>query len=154
VFKVARGSAGVIAAVDEGFPALQDDVMARTLLVAPTAAGVGLARTCLGLVRALDRRGLHAAFVKPVAQLRADGSPDRSNALVAAITALRPPDPLSTGTAGGKRSPGWTRPGETVDSLAKMLAMIAVPLAAAVQAASITAWVWPARRVRGAPRPT
>ena len=70
--------------------------MARTLLVAPTAAGVGLARTCLGLVRALDRRGVHVAFVKPVAQPRADGSPDRSNALVAAITALRPPDPLST----------------------------------------------------------
>jgi len=70
--------------------------MACTLLVVPTAAGVGPARTCLGLVRALDRRGVHVAFVKPVAQLRADGSPDRSNALVAAITALRPPDPLST----------------------------------------------------------
>ena len=76
--------------------ALQDDVMARTLLVVPTAAGVGLARTCLGLVRALDRRGVNVAFVKPVAQPRADGGPDRSTALVAATTALRPPDPLST----------------------------------------------------------
>ena len=62
----------------------------------PTGAGVGLARTCLGLVRALDRRGVNVAFVKPVAQPRADGSPDRSTALVAAITSLRPPDPLST----------------------------------------------------------
>ena len=70
--------------------------MARTLLVVPTAAGVGLARTCLGLVRALDRRGVNVAFVKPVAQPRADGGPDRSTALVAATTALRPPDPLST----------------------------------------------------------
>src|ERR1035441_2146078 len=69
---------------------------ARPAPAAPPAAGVGLARTCLGLVRALDRRGVHVAFVKPVAQPRADGSPDRSNALVAAITALRPPDPLST----------------------------------------------------------
>ncbi len=70
--------------------------MARTLLVVPTAAGGGLARTCLGLVRALDRRGVNVAFVKPVAQPRPDGGPDRSVALVAAATSLRPPDPLST----------------------------------------------------------
>ena len=70
--------------------------MARTLLVVPTAAGAGLARTCLGLVRALDRRGVNVGFVKPVAQPRADGGPDRSIALVAATTSLRPPDPLST----------------------------------------------------------
>ena len=70
--------------------------MARTLLVAPTGAGVGLIRTCLGVVRALDRRGVHVAFVKPVAQPRGDGGPDRSTALVTATSALRPPDPLST----------------------------------------------------------
>jgi AAA domain-containing protein len=70
--------------------------MARALLVVPTMAGAGLARTCLGLVRALDRRGVNVAFVKPVAQPRADGGPDRSIALAAATTALRPPDPLST----------------------------------------------------------
>ena len=70
--------------------------MARTLLVVPTAAGAGLARTCLGLVRALDRRGVNIAFVKPVAQPRAGGGPDRSTALVAATSTLRPPDPLST----------------------------------------------------------
>jgi phosphate acetyltransferase len=70
--------------------------MTRTLLVVPTAAGASLARTCLGVVRALDRRGVNVAFVKPVAQPRADGGPDRSIALAAATTALRPPDPLST----------------------------------------------------------
>src|ERR1700732_2125752 len=70
--------------------------MTRTLLVAPTAAGASLARTCLGLVRALDRRGVNVAFVKPVAQSRARGGPDRSIALVAATTSLRPPEPLST----------------------------------------------------------
>ena len=70
--------------------------MARTLLVVPTAADASLARTCLGLVRALDRRGVNVAFVKPVAQPRADGGPDRSIALAAAVTALRPPAPLST----------------------------------------------------------
>jgi len=70
--------------------------MTRTLLVVPTAADASLARTCLGLVRALDRRGVNVAFVKPVAQPRADGGPDRSIALAAVTTALRPPDPLST----------------------------------------------------------
>jgi phosphate acetyltransferase len=70
--------------------------MVRSLLVVPTGAGVSLARTCLGLVRALDRRGVNVAFAKPVAQPRHDGSPDRSAALVAAISTLRPPDPLST----------------------------------------------------------
>ena len=62
----------------------------------PTSADAGLARTCLGLVRALDRQGVNVAFVKPVAQPRADGGPDRSAALAAAITSRRPPDPLST----------------------------------------------------------
>ncbi len=70
--------------------------MARSLLVAPAAEDVGLARTCLGLLRALDRGGVHVAYVKPVAQPRADGSPDRSCALVRAVTTLRPPEPLST----------------------------------------------------------
>ena len=70
--------------------------MARTLLVVPTASGASLARTCLGVVRALDRRGVNVGFVKPVAQPRDDGGPDRSVALVRATTALHPPEPLST----------------------------------------------------------
>jgi phosphate acetyltransferase len=70
--------------------------MARSVLVTPVAEHVGLARTCLGLLRALDRHGTHVAYVKPVAQPLADGSPDRSAALVAAVTSLRPPEPLST----------------------------------------------------------
>ena len=69
--------------------------MARSLLVAPAAPHTDLARTCLGLLRALDRRGVKAAFVKPVAQPRTNGSPDRSAALVAAITVLQPPEPLT-----------------------------------------------------------
>ena len=70
--------------------------MARSLLVAPVADHSALARTCLGLLRALDRQGVKIAFVKPVAQASADGGPDRSAELVAAVTTLRPPEPLST----------------------------------------------------------
>jgi len=70
--------------------------MARSLLVAPAAENVGLARTCLGLLRALDRSGVRIAFAKPVAQPRPDSGADRSGALVAAITMLHPPEPIST----------------------------------------------------------
>ena len=70
--------------------------MARSLLVAPADEDARLARTCLGLLRALDRRGIKVAFVKPVAQPRPDGGPDRSAELVTAIMALRPPEPLTT----------------------------------------------------------
>ena len=45
-------------------------------------------------MRALDRRGVRVAFVKPVAQPRDNGAADRSAALVAAVSALRPPDPV------------------------------------------------------------
>jgi phosphate acetyltransferase len=70
--------------------------MARSLLVAPVADHAALARTCLGLLRALDRRGVKIAYVKPVAQPRAGGGPDQSAEMVAAITALRPPEPVTT----------------------------------------------------------
>ncbi len=68
--------------------------MARSLLVVPTGSGADLARTCLGIVRALDRRGAKVSFVKPVAQARDDG-PDQSVALVHIVAGLHPPDPLS-----------------------------------------------------------
>ncbi len=71
--------------------------MARSLLVAPVADHAALARTCLGLLRALDRRSVKVAFVRPVAQPRADGGPDQSAELVAAVTSLRPPEPVTTG---------------------------------------------------------
>ena len=70
--------------------------MARTLLVVPCAAGVGVARTSIAVLRALDRRGVRTGYVKPVAQTRPDGGPDRSRALVTAVTALDPPEPLSS----------------------------------------------------------
>jgi phosphate acetyltransferase len=76
--------------------AWEEHIMARSLLVVPADGSAHQARICLGLVRALDRRGVQVAFVKPVAGSRAEGGPDRSTALVAAVSTLRPPEPLST----------------------------------------------------------
>jgi phosphate acetyltransferase len=68
--------------------------MARSLLVVPASPWAGLASTCLGLIRALDQRGVRVGFVKPVAHTLANGGADRSAALLAAVSALRPPDPV------------------------------------------------------------
>lgn len=40
----------------------------RTLLIVPTANGIGLTSTCMGLLRALDFAGLSTAFYKPFLQ--------------------------------------------------------------------------------------
>lgn len=69
--------------------------MTRSLLVAPTGTGADLTRTCLGLVRALDRCGTNVGFVKPVAQHGPDHQSDASAALVKVVAGLHPPEPLS-----------------------------------------------------------
>ncbi len=68
--------------------------MGRTLLVVPTGPSVGLTSTCLGLLRALDRLGVSAGYVKPLAQPHPHGRPDESAQLVRALTGIDPPDPL------------------------------------------------------------
>jgi phosphate acetyltransferase len=68
--------------------------MGRTLLVVPTGSAVGLTSTCLGLLRALDRRGVSAGYVKPLAQPHPQGRPDESAKIVRALTGIEPPDPL------------------------------------------------------------
>ncbi|AOA59325.1 phosphate acetyltransferase [Acinetobacter larvae] len=52
----------------------------KTILVVPTAEGVGLTSACLGLIYALECQGIKAGFLKPFSQERQNG-PDRSNAL-------------------------------------------------------------------------
>jgi len=71
--------------------------MARTLLVVPTGHGAGLTSACLGLVRALDARGVAVGFHKPLAQpaRTGDDGPDRSAALVRLTTGLAPGEPIA-----------------------------------------------------------
>ncbi|WP_432546755.1 phosphate acetyltransferase [Kineococcus sp. SYSU DK004] len=71
--------------------------MARTLLVVPTGHGAGLTSTCLGLLRALDARGVAVGFHKPLAQATRGGEPDRSVALVRLTTSLEPAEPIAAG---------------------------------------------------------
>ncbi len=70
--------------------------MAQAILVVPTGQGVGLTSVAVGLVRALDRRGIPVGFCKPIAQMhRSDKGPERSTRLVEMISSLTPPVPIA-----------------------------------------------------------
>ncbi|MCX6552834.1 MAG: phosphate acetyltransferase [Acidobacteria bacterium] len=65
--------------------------MPTTVLVAPAGRRVGLTTACLGMIRALDRKGLRVAFVKPIANREMNQSMD----LVALGAHLTPPPSIS-----------------------------------------------------------
>ncbi|GLY13494.1 phosphate acetyltransferase [Kineosporia rhizophila] len=69
--------------------------MTRTLLMVPTGHGSGLTTTCLGVVAALQQRGVDVGFYKPLAQFRERGDvADTSTALIRLISTLEPPEPI------------------------------------------------------------
>ena len=81
----------------------------HALLVAPTGPGVGLTSVSLGLVRALESRGLRVGFVKPIRQPGADDELERSTEFVRRTTSIKPAESLAYRDAeallsAGKRS--------------------------------------------------
>ncbi|HEX6271949.1 MAG TPA: AAA family ATPase, partial [Polyangiaceae bacterium] len=67
----------------------------HTLYLVPSGHGVGLTSVALGVVRALDRRGVRVAFYKPIAQHAGrDTGPEHSTAFVRKTSALTPASPL------------------------------------------------------------
>ncbi|MET0388491.1 MAG: phosphate acetyltransferase [Polyangiales bacterium] len=69
--------------------------MAHTFFLVPSGSHVGLTSVALGLVHALDKRGIRVAFFKPIGQPGAhDQGPERSTHFVANTTALRPTLPI------------------------------------------------------------
>lgn len=69
--------------------------MAHIFYLAPSGSSVGLTSVALGLVHALDKRGIRVAFFKPVGQaLARDTGPERSTHFVASTTLLRPVTPI------------------------------------------------------------
>lgn len=67
--------------------------MTRRILLAPTSHDAGLSSTCLGLIHALDERGIDVGYLKPLAQ-DTHGHPDHTADLVRLVTQLRPPEPI------------------------------------------------------------
>src|SRR5260370_41856880 len=69
--------------------------MKPVFFLVPTGRGQGLTTVALGLVVALDRRGVRVSFYKPISEDRGDESrPERSTHFLRATTRLAPPDPL------------------------------------------------------------
>lgn len=65
------------------------------LFLAPSGSGVGLTTLALGLVRALDARGVRVAFFKPIGQsISHDEGPERSTHFIRATTQLTPAIPI------------------------------------------------------------
>src|SRR5271165_5076548 len=74
--------------------------MKHAFFLAPAGSGIGLTTVALGLVNALDRKGVRVAFFKPIAQeTEGDSGPERSTHFIRATTALRPADPIPLATA-------------------------------------------------------
>ncbi len=74
--------------------------MKHTFFLAPAGTGVGLTTVALGLLNALDRKGVRVAFFKPIAQgLDGDTGSERSTHFVRATTTLTPSDPIPMTTA-------------------------------------------------------
>ncbi len=74
--------------------------MAQAVLIVPCGPRVGLTTVAVGLVHALDRRGVRVGFCKPIAQPHAgDTGPERSGRLVELVAGFAPPASLSAAEA-------------------------------------------------------
>ncbi len=67
--------------------------MKRTLFLAPASPSAGLTTVALGLVRALDRRGIRVGFYKPIGQ-SGPGEIERSTHFIRETTQIETADPI------------------------------------------------------------
>ncbi|PML04090.1 phosphate acetyltransferase [Vibrio breoganii] len=57
--------------------------MSRTIMLVPISAGVGLTSVSMGVIRAMERKGVNVSFYKPIAQPRTGGSqPDLTSTIL------------------------------------------------------------------------
>ena len=58
--------------------------MSRTIMLIPASAGVGLTSVSMGILRAMERKGVKVSFYKPICQPRSGGDqPDLTSTIVA-----------------------------------------------------------------------
>jgi len=69
--------------------------MKHTFFLGASGAGVGLTSVCLGVVRALDRRGIRVGFCKPISQNHSiTGECDPSALFIGTTMGKTPPEPI------------------------------------------------------------
>lgn len=69
--------------------------MSRIIMLIPTGTSVGLTSVSLGVIRAMERKGVRLSVFKPIAQPRAGGNaPDQTTAIVRANSSVPAAEPL------------------------------------------------------------
>ncbi|EPE2649130.1 phosphate acetyltransferase [Vibrio fluvialis] len=74
--------------------------MSRTIMLIPISAGVGLTSVSMGLLRAMERKGVSVSFYKPIAQPRSGGDqPDLTSTIVGRNSDMKIGEPMSISSA-------------------------------------------------------
>ncbi len=70
--------------------------MSRTIMLIPTGTSVGLTSVSLGVIRAMERKGVRLSVFKPIAQPRAGGdSPDQTTTIIRKNSNIPAAEPLA-----------------------------------------------------------
>ncbi|EOD78007.1 Phosphate acetyltransferase [Grimontia indica] len=74
--------------------------MSRTIMLIPIGTGVGLTSVSLGVLRAMEQKGLRVSFFKPIAQPRhGDNQPDLTTTIIEANSDMKVAEPLTMANA-------------------------------------------------------
>ncbi len=74
--------------------------MSRTIMLIPASAGVGLTSVSMGVLRAMERKGVKVSFYKPIAQPRSGGDlPDLTSTIVSVNSDMKIGEPLKMSVA-------------------------------------------------------
>ncbi len=74
--------------------------MSRTIMLIPISAGAGLTSVSLGVIRAMERKGVNVSFYKPIAQTGKDNDqPDLSSTILKNSSDVRLAEPLKMSVA-------------------------------------------------------
>ena len=69
--------------------------MSRTIMLIPTGTSVGLTSVSLGVIRAMERKGVRLSVFKPIAQPRAGGdTPDQTTTIIRKNSSIPAAEPL------------------------------------------------------------
>ncbi|MGL6295149.1 MAG: AAA family ATPase, partial [Plesiomonas sp.] len=70
--------------------------MSRTIMLVPIGTGVGLTSVSLGVVRAMERKGVNVNFFKPICQPRQGGTePDLTSSIINANGTVKTIEPFA-----------------------------------------------------------
>lgn len=70
--------------------------MSRTIMLIPTSAGVGLTSVSMGVLRAMERKGVSVSFYKPIAQPRSGGNqPDLTSTIISTNSDIKIGEPIA-----------------------------------------------------------